>query len=134
VTRTIKVTDVPDWVEFPGATQLAQMRRTVTRDGHRTVEVVYLITSASRRDAPPHVLAAWVQGHWGIENRLHYVRDTTLQEDSSQVRTGHAPRVMATFRSTALSLLRIANWSNVAAALRHHARDPHDAINLLLTC
>ncbi len=71
VTRTIKVTTVPAWIDFPRARQVAQVRRTVTTGGKTSVEVVYLITSADRTSAPPPVLAAWVQGHWGIENRLH---------------------------------------------------------------
>jgi predicted transposase YbfD/YdcC len=134
VTRTIKVAKVPDWVDFPGATQIAQLRRTLTRHGKKTVEIVYLITSADPQDAPPDTLAAWVQGHWGIENRLHYVRDVTFREDLSQVRTGHAPRIMATLRSSAISLLRLAGWDNIAAALRHHAWHPEQAIELALTC
>lgn len=75
-TRTIKVIEVPalpGWPEFDGATQVAQLRRTVTTHGKKTVEVVYLITSADHRQAPPAVLAAWVQGHSGIENSLHWV-------------------------------------------------------------
>jgi predicted transposase YbfD/YdcC len=69
ITRTIKIADVPDWIDFPRAAHLAQLRRTVTDKGTKTVEVVYLITSASNKDAPPQRLATWVQGHWGIEVR-----------------------------------------------------------------
>ncbi|MGH3678498.1 MAG: hypothetical protein ACRDU5_22715, partial [Mycobacterium sp.] len=58
VTRTIKVSDAPAWVAFPGAAQVAQLRRTVTKKGNKTVEVVYLITSAGRHSAPPATLAA----------------------------------------------------------------------------
>jgi len=133
VTRTIKVADVPDWIEFPGAAQVAQLRRTVTVKGAKTVEVVYLITSASNTDAPPRRLAAWVQNHWGIENRLHWVRDVTFDEDRSQIRTGQAPRVMATCRNFAISILRIHGWTNIAAGLRHHARHPDHALTLVLT-
>lgn len=133
-TRTIKVATAPDWVGFPGAAQVAQVRRTVTRKGTKTVEVIYLITSADLASAPPATLAGWVQGHWRIENKLHYVRDVTLGEDLSQVRTGQAPRVMATLRNTAISLLRLAGWTNIAKALRHHARDPQRALTCLLTC
>ena len=133
-TRTIKVIQAPAWVTFAGATQIAQVRRTVTKAGKRTVEVVYLITSADHHAAPPVTLAAWVQGHWGIENRLHWVRDVTFDEDRSQVRTGNAPQVMATLRNTAISLLRLTGWDNIAAGLRHHARAPDNPIKLLLTC
>jgi predicted transposase YbfD/YdcC len=129
--RTIKVALVPAWIEFDGAAQVAQLRRTVTRNGKKTVEVVYLITSD--RDADPATLAAWVRGHWEIENRLHWVRDVTYQEDKSLVRTGNAPRVMASLRSLAISLLRIGGHANIAAANRHHARDPQRTLKLLQT-
>ena len=69
VTRTIKVVAAPAWVNFPGAAQIAQVRRTVTRGAKKSVEVVYLITSADHHAAPPATLAAWIQGHWGIEVR-----------------------------------------------------------------
>jgi predicted transposase YbfD/YdcC len=133
VRRTIKVTTAPTWITFPGAAQVAQVRRTTTRAGKTTVEVVYVITSADHRAAPPHILATWVQGHWGIENRTHWVRDVTFDEDRSRVRTGNAPHVMATLRNIAISLLRLAGWTNIAAAQRHHARSPDRPINLVLT-
>jgi predicted transposase YbfD/YdcC len=128
--RTIKVVAVPTWIEFPSATQIAQLRRTVTTKGKKTVEVVYLITSA---DTDPTTLATWVRQHWHIDNKLHWVRDVTYQEDKSLVRTGNAPRVMATLRSLAISLLRLDGHNNIAAANRHHARDPHRTITLLQT-
>jgi predicted transposase YbfD/YdcC len=128
VRRTVKVVLAPAWVEFAGAAQVAQLRRTVTRKGKRTVEVVYLITSS---DADPATLAARVRGHWEIENKLHWVRDVTYQEDKSLVRTGNAPRVMATLRSLAISLLRLDGHDDIAAANRHHARDPQRTLKLL---
>ena len=91
--RTIKAALAPTWTGFAGAAQVAQLRGTVTRNGKKTIEVVYLITSD--RDADPAALAAWVRGHREIENCLHWVRDVTYQEDKSLVRTGNAPRVMA---------------------------------------
>ncbi len=133
-TRTIKVVTAPAWVEFAGATQFAQLRRTVTRNGKKTIEVIYLITSADHHAAPPPTLASWVQGHWAIENRLHWVRDVTYDEDRSQVRTGNSPHVMATLRNTAISLLRLTGVQNIAQRLRHHARDPETVLKLLLTC
>jgi predicted transposase YbfD/YdcC len=133
IRRTIKVLAAPAWITFAAATQVAQIRRTSTRAGKTTVEIVYVITSADHRAAPPATLAAWVQGHWGIENRTHWIRDVTFDEDRSQVRTGAGPHVMATLRNTAISLLRLDGATNIAASLRHHARDPDRPINLLLT-
>jgi predicted transposase YbfD/YdcC len=127
--RTIKAVLAPAWIEFDGAAQVAQLRRTVTRNGKKTVEVAYLITSD--RSASPETLAAWVRRHWHIENKLHWVRDVTYQEDKSLVRTGNAPRVMASLRSLAISILRLDGHANIAAANRHHARDPQRTLKLL---
>jgi hypothetical protein len=90
-------------------------------------QVVYLITSD--RDAGPVTLAAWIRGHQEIENKLHWVRDVTYREDKSLVRTGNAPRVMASLRSLAISLLRLDSHASIAAANRHHARDPQFTLN-----
>lgn len=73
-----------------------QLRRTVTRQGRRSVEVVYLICSQVITVAPPSQVAAWIRGHWAIEDRLHYVRDVTFDEDRCRVRTGSGAEVMAT--------------------------------------
>jgi predicted transposase YbfD/YdcC len=139
ITRTIKVlqapTDLTGWANFPGAAQVAQIRRTrtsKTKTGARkkTVEVVYVITSADHTTAPPRTLAAWVQHHWRIES-LHWIRDVVYDEDRCQIRTGTGAETMATLRNTAISLLRLAGWTTIAAALRHHQRHPDKIITLL---
>lgn len=107
------------------------MRRTATKKGRKTVEVVYIITSD--RSAGPPTLAAWVRGHWEIENKLHWVRDVTYQEDKSLVRTRNVPRVMAPLRSLAISLLCLDGRTNIVAGNRHYARDPQRTLQLLRT-
>ena len=78
--RTIKAALAPAWIGFDGAAQVAQLRRTVTKKGKKTVEVVYLITSD--RDADPATLAAWVRSHWEIENKSSPSKqDTTTFHD-----------------------------------------------------
>jgi hypothetical protein len=63
--------------------------------------------------------------------RLHWVRDVTLGEDLHQARTGSGPQVMAALRNLVISLLRITGHTNIARALRHHARHPDQAISLV---
>ena len=60
------------------------------------------------------------RGHWRIENRVHWVRDVTFDEDRSQIRTEAAPQVMAGLRNLVIALVRRAVHTNVAAALRRH--------------
>src|SRR6516162_11154022 len=83
--RTIKAALAPAWIEFAGAAQVAQVRRTVTKKG-KTVEVVYLITSD--RDAGPATLAAWIRGHREIENRLHRASKTLRRFTTLRPRCG----------------------------------------------
>jgi hypothetical protein len=70
------------------------------------------------------------RGHWSIE-ALHHIRDVTYTEDGSQVRTGNAPRAMASLRNLAIGILRHARQSNIAKALRHNARDHARPLTLL---
>jgi len=124
--RTLKVVTVHHF-GFPHAAQVLQVNRK-TRDLRtrrwRTV-VVYAVTSLAFAQASPARLADLLRGHWAIENGLHYVRDVTFAEDTSQVRTGTAPQVMACLRNLVIGALSRAGPVNLAAALRHHARDPH---------
>jgi predicted transposase YbfD/YdcC len=117
---------------FPHAAQVIQVtrKRTVgvphasTRRRRRQSVTVSAITSLTFAQASPARLADLLRGHWAIENGLHYVRDVTFSEDASQIRTGTAPQVMATLRNLAIGALSRAGPVNLAAALRHHARDP----------
>lgn len=72
-----------------------------------------------------------MRGHWGIENRLHWVRDVTFGEDHSAVRTGHAATAMATLRNTAISLLRATGHPNIAATNAAMGRRPERVLDLI---
>ena len=69
-----------------------------------------------------------------MENRLHWVRDVTYQEDKSLVRTGNAPRVMASLRNLAITIMRLTGYASIAAALRYHARQPGRALQTIMQC
>ena len=117
------------YVDFPHVGQVFCIRRTTTdlhgnlvRGRKQTEETVFGLTSlAVEKAAPDHILVL-NRGHWEIENRLHHVRDMTFDEDRSQVRKGTCPRIMATFRNVAISLLRLAGVESIAVATRHLSR------------
>ena len=131
-TRRCRVTDAPARIRamFPHARQVARITRTVTRTvtartGRQRTrtqktssETVYVVTSLSAREAAPAHIAAYVRGHWAIENKVHWVRDVTFAEDACKVRAGFRPRVLATLRNLAIGLLRQAGYTSIAGTIR----------------
>lgn len=65
-----------------------------------TSEVAYYVVNSP---IPAHRAAIAIRGHWHIENKLHYTRDVTFQEDQSRIR--HNPGVFARLRSFAYNIL-----------------------------
>jgi len=129
--RRLQVTTVTG-LGFPHATQAVRITRRVrplTGRRWRTV-TTYAVTSLTAAQARPGRLADWMRGHWGIE-ALHHLRDTTFAEDASQVRTGNAPRAMASLRNLAIGVLRRHGHRNIAAVLRRNARDAARVLPLL---
>ncbi|MGW2897887.1 ISAs1 family transposase [Streptomyces sp. NPDC001212] len=89
-----------DYPDARQALQVVRWRKDFT-SGKLTIERVHLITSLPPGTASGARLAAWIRGHWKIENLLHHVRDRTFREDDSKIRTGSLPRVMAGLRPSA---------------------------------
>lgn len=121
--RSIKVIDLdgtPAAALFPHAARAIKVvrRRRDNRAGKTSTEIIYAVTSLTYRQADPELLAVWIQGHWGIENRVHHVRDVTQGEDACRIRAGTGPEVMAALRNTALNLHRLDGHSNIASAQR----------------
>ncbi|MFD4862908.1 ISAs1 family transposase [Streptomyces atratus] len=118
---------------FPHAVQALQIvrRRRDIRTGKVTLERVHAVTSLVAEQATAVQLAVTVRGHWQVE-ALHHVCDTTLREDACRVRTGNAPRSLATFRNLAIALAHLVGWTNHAAAAGHHRSHPDHALDLLM--
>jgi predicted transposase YbfD/YdcC len=122
-----------DYSDWPGLAQVFELGRHVIikKTGEERVEVVYGVTSLRSEQVTPGRLLDLVRGHWHIENKSHWVRDVTFDEDCSQVRCGNIPQVMAALRNTVIGLLRWAGHTNIAAACRRLAAQPAQALALI---
>lgn len=118
---------------WPGLEQVFQVARETTekKSGAVRAETVYGVTSLRMECASAACLMGLVRGQWTIENRSHWVRDVTFDEDRSQVRSGKVPQVLAAIRNTAIGLMRLAGETNIAAACRRFAAQPEQALALL---
>ena len=91
-------------LNWPGLKQIARLTRTREIGGKTSIETVYLITSLPAANAPPARLLALNRAHWGIENKLHHVRDVTMDEDRCRVRGG--ARALSGVRNAVLGIIR----------------------------
>lgn len=134
--RVVKVTATSVGLGFPYAAQAIQIvrRRRPLASTTWSTETCYAVTSLTATDATGDQLAAIVRGHWAIEDRLHWVRDLDFDEDRCQIRTASGPRVMAAMRNLAITILRLAGFTNIAAALRYHARRPNRPLQTIMNC
>ena len=136
--RTIQVTDAPEDVNFPHAGQVFLIERSTLRTvrkraknskKYKKVQVrssiaVLCITSLAAEQASPEHLATYVRQHWSIENKIHWVRDTTFREDASRVRTDSRPRIMTTLRNLVIGLIRQTGHTRIAATIRKIKHSP----------
>jgi hypothetical protein len=110
-----------EYLDWPGLSQVCRLERTTKYQGKITQEVQYGIVSVRRSRADAAQLNRVWRGHWGIENRLHWVRDVPFGEDKCQVKLGHAPQNLAAFRNAAIGLLRHSGHQEITATLRGFA-------------
>lgn len=119
VFNCIQTTD-PQW--GPLVAQIIEVHRVCERYDRkkkqkvRSEETAFYLFSGGRTAKDYHFL---IRGHWGIENRNHRVRDGSLREDASRIRTN--PGLMARCRSVSLNLLRANGKTNIAHSLYENA-------------
>jgi predicted transposase YbfD/YdcC len=115
-------------LEWPGAAQVARIERTRETGGKVSIETAHVITSLSAAEAGPERLLDLSRTHWAIENRLHYVRDVSFNEDRCRVRSG--ARALAAIRNLVLYLIRSQGLS-VPEARENYREDRAQVIALV---
>ena len=101
------------------------------RTGRQRSEIAYGLSSLNADEATPARLLELNRGHWEIENRVHYVRDVSFDEDRSRVRSGTAARLMASIRNLVISILRLLGFRYIPAGIRYFAMRIDRTLELL---
>jgi predicted transposase YbfD/YdcC len=111
--RTVGVIAEADWldgerrfpgeVRLPGAASIVRVRSRAELADRCRFETRYYISS---RVLSARLALEATRGHWGVENRLHWVLDVVFAEDQARLRKGHGARNMAIVRHFALNLIR----------------------------
>lgn len=124
---------INDYISFPYVGQVFRIERhrTEVKTGVQSCEIAYGVTSLTPEKANAQTLLELSRSHWEIENSLHWVRDVVYDEDRSQVRTGAGPRVLASLRNTAISLLHLNGLHSIAGSLRKNCFHPERTLQLV---
>ena len=121
------------YTDWPGLAQAVRLgrRAAVTATGEVRQERAYAVTSLSPDLADARALLRLWRGHWGIENRLHWARDATFDEDRSRVRSGAAPQALAATRNLATGLLHAHGHHQIKPTRERLAGARGEALRLL---
>lgn len=115
--------------DWKGLQQVVGVHRIVNKKGKRREEIAYFISS---RDSNALWYEEGVRSHWAIENSLHWVKDVTLKEDASKIRTGNAPQNISTIKNMAINIYRKNKYQNIASAMRLMTNDIYGLLNLII--
>lgn len=106
-TRTASVSTDIDWLQehhkWPGLTAVGKVMRLREAAGKTSTETAYYLLSSA---LTPERFGEVVRSHWGIENRLHWRLDVSMNEDQARNRMDNGPHNLAVLRHMALNLLR----------------------------
>jgi predicted transposase YbfD/YdcC len=133
VRRITVSSELKGYSTWPGLEQVFRLERErmTSKSGKHEREITYGLTSLPPAQAAPVRLLALTRAYWGIENGLHYRRDVTFHEDATRLTQGQAGHVMATLNNLVIGLLRLAGFTNLAAARRYCGADLAHALALL---
>lgn len=132
--RTLSASvDIKGYLDWPGVEQGVRLERRVLypASGKAFCTVDYGLLSLSPYQMPlDTVLTRWRE-HWHIENKLHWVRDVVMGEDTSRVRRDHAPQILAALRNAVIALAKAFGFDSVTQARRHYALNLHEAVSIV---
>lgn len=126
--RTLYTTTaLNDYLAWPAVGQAGLIER--VRIAKNTGELLShertcFVTSLIPQRASPAQLLQLNRGHWTIENKSHYVRDVSFNEDASRVRKGASAQVMAAFRNVTLAVLRRVGVTRIQEAFIKNSAQP----------
>jgi len=100
-----------DWT---GLKRLIRVERTVVKKNKESHETAYYISS--KRSNRASYFAGHIRKHWGIENRLHWVKDVCMNEDKSKTVSGMAAENISILRNIVINIFRSNGYDSIKYA------------------
>ncbi|MGL6133098.1 MAG: ISAs1 family transposase [Prochlorococcaceae cyanobacterium] len=115
ITWTLRAKQAPEHISeaWIGTSWIVEVAAAGTRDG-KPFQATHLFITSLR--TTPEALLHLVRDRWSIEC-WHWIRDTQLHEDGHRYR-GNGAGAMATLRTAAMNLLRLAGFQSIRAGMQ----------------
>lgn len=117
--------------QWPGLRWFIAVKRSGQRQRQAYERMSYYISSYPQAKAV--VLAEAIRGHWAIENRLHWEKDVTLNEDGCGIRQGQGAENLSLLKNMAINVARKNGFSSIKAATMAFANKVEKMVKLLRT-
>ena len=135
--RTAQSSDLlNNWLQargFAEAEQVIRIERRRRIKGEESIAVDYYLSNLARDEATAFDFLKWIRAHWGIENKLHHVKDVTFEEDQCRARKGGSAQILSALRNVAIHLLHNVKAPSTRAATQRLQIHPEEAIELITT-
>jgi len=106
------LTDISsDWT---GLKRLIRVERTVKTKTKTSSETAYYISSVRSNSAS--LFGKHIRNHWGIENRLHWVKDVCMNEDKAKTISGMAAENISILRNIVINIFRTNGYDSIKYA------------------
>jgi len=127
---TIKTYKTNEYIQknWPKAQALVVVKRERVIKKSKAISYSYYLSSISVKAKE---FAVGIRHHWGIENRLHYVKDVTLKEDESKIRSGNAPAILSLIRNLVINIARTNGENRIRKYMRQCAGNVELIVSLL---
>lgn len=131
VQRECKVFAAPEQMQkkWSGLKTFVVVERQGERNGQPFYERQFYICSQYLN---AQQLLADIQGHWGIENRLHWVRDVTFSEDFPPRRGGNAPVNWSILHNFFITIARQLGFRTIPQAQRALSNQLHKVFSFFV--
>lgn len=128
------ITDA-DGIDFPHAAQVAFIRREAFEisGGRISKENALILASGKAGKMNAADVNRHIRGHWRIENKSHYVRDTVYREDHQQAWAGEGPQALASLRNLSVGLFRLKGVDAIKETAQWVCRDRTRALQFMAT-
>lgn len=122
--------DHPIFKEWAGIREVVHVISTGKRNKIQYQEDRYYISSIKYPNAK--LLNSGIRSHWGIENKLHWVKDVILNEDKSMVLDLDRSGNMSLIRNIVINLYRISGYTSIKYAIEAFTNNIEKCCDLIL--